>query len=143
MKKLVNVYANKPFKMNNAMFCGLHRELVLDTKQIQACIEHKARVEEVLKDGTIVPLGFDNFDEVNGVSSVNDNTPDSLENSFKEPKVEVIGKNIKKVEKIKSIQSYNLKNKTSVNDVTDHVTNTTVPQKEQKQNNNSNTKIKK
>lgn len=142
MKKLVNVYADKPFKMNNAMFCGLHRELVLDTKQIQACIEHKARVEEVLKNGRIIPLGFDNFDQVNGISSVNDETPDSLTDRIKEPKVEVIGKNAKKVEKIQTTQSYNLKNRTSVNG-SDHVANVTISQKEQKQNNNSNTKIKK
>lgn len=142
MKKLVNVYADKPFKMNNAMFCGLHRELVLDTKQIQACIEHKARVEEVLKNGRIIPLGFDNFDQVNGISSVNDETPDSLTDRIKEPKVEVIGKNAKKVEKIQTTQSYNLKNRTSVNG-SEHVANVTISQKEQKQNNNSNTKIKK
>ena len=143
MKKLVNVYADKPFKMNNAMFCGLHRELVLDTKQIQACIEHKARVEEVLKNGRTIPLGFDNFDQVNGISSVNDQTPDSLTDRIKEPKVEVIGKNAKKVEKIQTSQSYNLKNRTSVNGTTEHITNVTLPQKEQKQNNNSNAKTKK
>nr|DAY65818.1 MAG TPA: hypothetical protein [Caudoviricetes sp.] len=116
MKKLVNVYVDHPFKMNGATFGGLHRELILDTKEIQSLLENKARVEEVLSNGKIIPLGFNNFDEVNGPSNVSENAVDSLYN-FKEPEVEIIGK-IKK-QTYKQVQpTYNLKNKTNTTTIT-------------------------
>lgn len=70
MKKIVDVTCDQPFAMGYSSFAGIYKEIVLDTDAILKCLENKAKVAEVLADGTRVPLHFGNFDEDNGPSAV-------------------------------------------------------------------------
>ena len=70
MKKIVDVTCDQPFAVGYGSFAGIYKEIVLDTGAILKCLENKAKVAEVLADGTRVPLHFGNFDEDNGPSAV-------------------------------------------------------------------------
>ena len=65
MKKRVNVYCGTPFVIGPAAFAGTCENIVLETKDISTCIMYKAKVEEVLADGTTIPLDFTNYDNKN------------------------------------------------------------------------------
>lgn len=70
MKKIVDVVCDQPFAIGYSSFAGICKEIVLDTDAILKCLENKAKVAEVLADGTRVPLHFGNFDSDNGPSAV-------------------------------------------------------------------------
>lgn len=93
MLKKVNISCNRPFKYRYATFSGKINGAILDTKIIQFALENKAKVEEVLKGGKTIPLGFHNFDTYNGEPDVDSNSIDITdERSYKRPPVETIGK---------------------------------------------------
>lgn len=93
MLKKVNIMCHRPFKCRYAMFSGRILGAVLDTKIIQFALENKAKVEEVLKGGKTVPLGFNNFDTYNGEPDINEKDIDITdERAYKKPPVETIGK---------------------------------------------------
>ena len=73
MKKRVNVYCNTPFVIGPAAFAGACENIVLEVNNIGTCIMNKAKVVEILADGTLVPLDFTNFDKDNGKSDVTEN----------------------------------------------------------------------
>lgn len=93
MLKKVNISCNRPFKYRYATFSGKINGAILDTKIIQFALENKAKVEEVLKGGKTVPLGFNNFDTYNGEPDIDANSIDITdERAYKRPPVETIGK---------------------------------------------------
>ena len=91
MKKRVNVYCNTPFVIGPAAFAGACENIVLEVNNIGTCIMNKAKVVEVLADGTLVPLDFTNFDKDNGKSDVTENdVPITDKRKHSRPVIEVV-----------------------------------------------------
>lgn len=91
MKKRVNVYCGTPFVIGPAAFAGTCENIVLETKDISTCIMYKAKVEEILADGTTIPLDFTNYDKNNGVSDVTENdAPITDKRKHSKPVIEVV-----------------------------------------------------
>lgn len=92
MNKLVNVYCMRPFSIGYSSFAGVCKKIVLDTDGIRICLENKARVEEVLNDGKLVPLSFANFEAYNGKPAANVESAVTVDDvlNYKEPVVETI-----------------------------------------------------
>lgn len=65
IKKKVDVVCYRPFKLGIANFSGSCNNITLDADSIQICLENKAMVSEVLKNGKRVPLDFSNFNKKN------------------------------------------------------------------------------
>lgn len=63
MIKTVNVYAAQPAYIDGINFSGPANGIELDTDTIRKCLQQRILVQEVLDDGTIVQLGFDNYDK--------------------------------------------------------------------------------
>ena len=63
MIKTVNVYAAQPAYIDGINFSGPANGIELDTDTIRKCLQQRILVREVLDDGTIVQLGFDNYDK--------------------------------------------------------------------------------
>lgn len=91
MKKRVNVYCNTPFVIGPAAFAGACENIVLEVNNIGTCIMNKAKVVEILADGTLVPLDFTNFDKDNGKSDVTENdVPITDKRKHSRPVIEVV-----------------------------------------------------
>ena len=91
MKKRVNVYCNTPFVIGPAAFAGSCENIVLEVNNIGTCIMNKAKVVEILADGTLVPLDFTNFDKDNGKSDVTENdVPITDKRKHSRPVIEVV-----------------------------------------------------
>lgn len=65
IKKKVDVVCYRPFKLGIGNFSGTCNNITLDADAIQICLENKAMVNEVLKNGKRVPLDFSNFNKKN------------------------------------------------------------------------------
>jgi hypothetical protein len=65
IKKKVDVVCYRPFKLGIANFSGSCNNITLDADSIKICLENKAMVSEVLKNGKRVPLDFSNFNKKN------------------------------------------------------------------------------
>ena len=63
MIKTVNVYAAQPAYIDGINFSGPANGIELDTDTIRKCLQQRILVREVLDDGTVVQLGFDNYDK--------------------------------------------------------------------------------
>lgn len=90
MYKKVNMYCRAPFTLKGARIGGNFRNIVLDTESIKVCIEHKAKIEEILPGGRILPLGFDNFDTDNGGVKVDKQDQHSFFSPINKKEVAVI-----------------------------------------------------
>lgn len=92
MNKLVNVYCMRPFSIGYSSFAGVCKRIALDTDGIRICLENKARVEEVLKNGKLVPLSFANFEKYNGEPAIDVESAITMDDAlnYKEPVVETI-----------------------------------------------------
>ena len=98
-KKRVNVHCARPFRIGHTPFAGVCSKLVLSVKDISICLENKALVREILKNGELVPLDFTNYNTWNGPSDVEPDAEESIAENFKEAEVEVLN-NKGKVEKV-------------------------------------------
>lgn len=65
IKKKVDVVCYRPFKLGIANFSGSCNNITLDADSIKICLENKAMVSEVLKNGKRVPLDFGNYNKKN------------------------------------------------------------------------------
>ena len=91
MKKRVNVYCNTPFVIGPAAFAGSCENIVLEVNNIGTCIMNKAKVVEILADGTLVPLDFTTFDKDNGKSDVTEtDVPITDKRKHSRPVIEVV-----------------------------------------------------
>ena len=63
MIKTVNVYAAQPAYIDGINFSGPANGIELDTDTIRKCLQQRILVREVFDDGTVVQLGFDNYDK--------------------------------------------------------------------------------
>ena len=63
MIKTVNVYAAQPTYIDGINFSGPANGIELDTDTIRKCLQQRILVREVLDDGTVLQLGFDNYDK--------------------------------------------------------------------------------
>ena len=71
MIKTVNVYAAQPAYIDGINFSGPANGIELDTDTIRKCLQQRILVREVLDDGTVVQLGFDNYDnDLDGADDV-------------------------------------------------------------------------
>jgi hypothetical protein len=91
MKKLVDVRCYRPFRIGHSSFAGICKGIVLDTNGILICLENKAKVSEILSNGTTVPLDFSNYDQVNdGTVNVSNKPVENDVHAHVEPVVEDI-----------------------------------------------------
>ena len=67
-KKKVDVRVTRPFNIGFAAFAGFCPNIVLSLKDIVTCLENKAYVSEVLRNGTRRPLDFANYDKFDDLS---------------------------------------------------------------------------
>lgn len=65
IKKKVDVHCYRPFKLGIARFAGYCNGIILDADAISICLQNKAMVNEVLKNGKRVPLDFSNYNQPN------------------------------------------------------------------------------
>ena len=63
MKKLVNIKIANPTIALKTVIRGNKYKQTIDTKDIRQLLMRKAIVEEILSDGTTVPLDFTNYDK--------------------------------------------------------------------------------
>lgn len=69
MKKLVNVYTKNVIRgLKSVPLRTDARGIHLDPEDIKTCIMAKARVEEILDDGTTIPLDFTNYTSDNNAA---------------------------------------------------------------------------
>lgn len=64
MKKKVNIYPTVPIYLRPPI-TGVSYNVEMTEGDIQLCILRRARVEEVLSDGTVLPLNLSNYNTVN------------------------------------------------------------------------------
>lgn len=62
MKKLVNIDSPAILYVLTPPLKGVINKIEMDVKNIRYCITKGAKVEEVLKDGSVVRLDLDNYD---------------------------------------------------------------------------------
>lgn len=67
MSKIVNIYPTMPITSVNPPIRGKLMGVRRTTADIRACIIGRARVEELLPNGKIIPLDFTNYDKDNYV----------------------------------------------------------------------------
>lgn len=67
MSKIVNIYPTMPITSVNPPIRGKLMGVRRTTADIRACIIGRARVEELLPNGKVVPLDFTNYDKDNYV----------------------------------------------------------------------------
>lgn len=72
MKKKVSVFCGSAFNIGPASFAGAVENVILDENDINICLMNKAKVVEILEDGTKIKLDFRNYNTDNGTSSVKD-----------------------------------------------------------------------
>jgi len=65
MKKKVNVYPTIPIMGTNPPILGITYATELSIGDISLCIFARAKVEEILKNGEILPLNLSNYDKDN------------------------------------------------------------------------------
>lgn len=70
MKKRVSVFCGAAFQIGLANFAGACENIILDSHDIATCLMNKAKVVEILADGSKVILDFTNYDTDNGKSDV-------------------------------------------------------------------------
>ena len=67
-KKKVDVRVTRPFNIGFAAFAGFCPNIILSLQDIVTCLENKAYVSEVLKNGTRRSLDFSNYDKFDDMS---------------------------------------------------------------------------
>ena len=72
MNKLVNIHASIPVRDVTPPIYGEVMRCTMSTDDIFKCICHRALVDEVLSDGSIVRLGLNNYNKVNEVTPLTD-----------------------------------------------------------------------
>ena len=65
IKKKVDVHCYRPFKLGITRFAGYCNGIILDADAISICLQNKAMVSEVLKNGKRVQLDFSNYNKKN------------------------------------------------------------------------------
>ena len=65
LKKKVDVHCYRPFKLGITRFAGYCNGIILDADAISICLQNKAMVSEVLKNGKRVQLDFSNYNKKN------------------------------------------------------------------------------
>jgi hypothetical protein len=83
MYKKVNIYPSTPIIGVNPPIRSAVRHVTKSIKDIRTCIMSRAKVEEILPDGSIIRLGLNNYDKENYVlpESVVDATVDNTNES--------------------------------------------------------------
>ena len=65
MVKKVNVIAMIPVRTTYPPIYGTYKGVAMTPANILKCLLHKAKVEEILSDGSILPLDFHNYNTLN------------------------------------------------------------------------------
>ena len=65
-KKMVDIHCYRPFHVNRSPFSGNCFNVIADTNIIRIALENKAKVSEVMTDGSRIPLDFANYNIYNG-----------------------------------------------------------------------------
>jgi len=65
-KKMVDIRCYRPFHVNRSPFSGNCFNVIADMNIIRIALENKAKVSEVMKDGSRIPLDFANYNIYNG-----------------------------------------------------------------------------
>lgn len=86
MKKKVDVYCGKAFRIGNAAFAGRCMGVILAVEDIRTCLLNKALVWELADNGKRIPLDFTNYTEDNG-GVVGDKETLSYDSSYRETPV--------------------------------------------------------
>lgn len=81
MDKKINIYANIPVRTVRPHIQGVIKNITMCDGDIHKLLCGKALVEEVLSDGTLLPLTFKNYNKVNDIG-VKHNT-DTVEEDTK------------------------------------------------------------
>ena len=68
MDKRVNVKIKKYITRFNPPIKRNLRRVTMSTEQIRICLLEHALVEEILDDGTIIPLNIENYDKDNNIT---------------------------------------------------------------------------
>lgn len=69
LTKVVNIYPSTPITGVNPPIRSAVRHVTKSVKDIRACIMGRAKVEEILPNGSVIKLGLDNYDKENYVVS--------------------------------------------------------------------------
>lgn len=69
MDKIVNIYPTWPITRLNPPIRSVVKNVTKSVEDIRICLVTRARVEEVLPDGSTVTLGFNNYDEDNSIKA--------------------------------------------------------------------------
>ena len=69
MDKIVNIYPTWPITRLNPPIRSVVKNVTKSVEDIRICLVTRARVEEVLPDGSTVTLGFNNYDEDNSIKT--------------------------------------------------------------------------
>ena len=69
LTKVVNIYPSSPITGVNPPIRSAVRHVTKSVKDIRTCIINRAKVEEILPDGRIIRLGFDNYDKDNYITT--------------------------------------------------------------------------
>lgn len=76
MQKLVNVYTKQVIRsLKGVPIRSTIKGIYLDTEDIRTCIIAKAIVEEILDDGSTIPLNFANYNKDNNAQFKNQPAP--------------------------------------------------------------------
>lgn len=86
-KKLVTVRCANPFSYRKIPFVGICNKVVLEVEAINYALTRKAKVVEHLRNGSVVPLGFDNYNTYNGPTLIDEDTKVF---EYFEPEIEII-----------------------------------------------------
>lgn len=71
MVKLVNITSKVAIRTVTPKICGTHENVLMSTGDILRCILMRARVEEILSDGSTVILNLSNYNKDNTKKSQN------------------------------------------------------------------------
>ena len=88
IKKKVDLYCGRSFKIGPTVFSGNFTGIILDEEAIRIALSNKAQVKEVLRNGKRAPLDFTNYYKKNPMGYDVDNQfiegdPRSLSNIVK------------------------------------------------------------
>lgn len=67
MDKIVNIYPTWPITRLNPPIRSVVKNVTKSVEDIRICLVTRARVEEVLPDGSTVTLGFNNYNKDNSI----------------------------------------------------------------------------
>lgn len=87
MKKRVNIYPTRPITNVTPIIRGVVKDVIKDEKTIRLCILGMAKVEEILKNGSVIILNLNNYNIDNNIEPdviKNNTTPASEEQTNKE-----------------------------------------------------------